>query len=349
MNRPPDRQSPLPTRRRLIGLLAISGIVALATACGGASNGAADSSGGQVTIRVGDQSRATDLPLRLAGQLDNLPYKVEINQFNSGPLVNQAIQAGAVDIGFMGDTPAMFAQASNLPVTVVGVSRYDGPGTTLVARPGSGIHSLADLKGKKIASSKNTALHGLLLLALAKAGLSQNDITLVDVPLQTLGNTLESGTVDAATLNEEPRLRYVKTHPDAVQLTNTHEVGAGYGFRIATKKALADPAKRAALKDFVGRLVKTNAWIKAHPAEYIDAYYVKERKQDPEIGRAVFAAQEATTRWVPISDEVRQAQQKQADLFLANGLFPKPVDVAPQFDPAVTKEFNEAVAAAGAT
>lgn len=332
-------------RRRLLPFLAVLlGLTMLVAACGsGAGSGSA---GGKVTLHVGDQQSSIALPLRLSGQLENLPYQVEIDQFNSGPLVNQAIQAGAVDLGFMGDTPAMFAQASNLPVTVVGVTRSDGPGTTLLAKTGSGITSVAELRGKKVATSKNTALHGFLLQTLAKAGLSQRDVTVVDVPLQTLGNILGSGTVDAATVSEEALLKYQKQHPDAVQLGNTHDVGSGYGFRLATKKALADPAKRAALADFVGRLAKAATWTRTHPDQWIDAYYVKQRKQDPAIARAVYTAQEAVTTVVPISDDVRKAQQDQADLFFRNGQLPGPIDISAQFDPAVTKEFNAAIESA---
>ncbi|WP_412542516.1 ABC transporter substrate-binding protein [Longispora sp. K20-0274] len=162
----------------------------LLSACSTSSEAAAT---GQVTLRIGDQGRSVELPLRLSGQLDNLPYRVEFSQFASGPLVNQAIQAGAIDYGSMGDTPAMFAQASGLPVSVVSVSRTDGPGYTLVARPGSGVRTVADLRGKKVAYSKNTANHGFLLRVLDQRGLTQKDVSPVDVPLQNVGNVLESG------------------------------------------------------------------------------------------------------------------------------------------------------------
>ncbi|MGY0231053.1 ABC transporter substrate-binding protein [Longispora urticae] len=298
-----------------------------------------------MTIRIGDQGRGVELPLRLSGQLDNLPYKVEFNQFASGPLVNQAIQAGAIDYGTMGDTPAMFAQASGLPVSVVSVTRTDGPGYTLVARPGSGVRSLDDLRGKKVAYSKNTANHGFLLRVLDRQGLAQKDISPVDVPLQNVGNVLESGTVDAATVSEETRVKYLKEHPDAVQLINGKAVTPGYGFKLATKEALADPRKRAALLDFVSRQVKANAWVKAHTDEWIEAYYVKERKQDSATGKLVYQGSGSAT-YAPVDADVKAAQQAQADLFTKNAQLPAKVDLAPQFDQAVLSEFNAAVAAA---
>jgi sulfonate transport system substrate-binding protein len=331
---------------RFLGAVIAIGVLALASACT-TSNAATDFGSGSTTLRIGDQQQSIQLSLQESGQLADIPYHVQFDQFGSGPLVNQAFQAGAIDLGFMGDTPAMFAQASKLPVTAIAVSTTDGPSTTLLTRSGSGIRTLADLKGKRVATTKNTAPHGFLLRALAKAGLSQQDITLVDVPLLNLGNILESGTVDAATVSQLQLVAYTKNHPDAVQLTNIKTLSASYGFELATKTALADPAKRAALKDLVARLVRANQWIKTHTDQWIDAYYVKYQKQSSENAKLIYFGSGAST-YGPIDDKVLTNQQEQADLYTKNGLFPGRVDISPQFDDAVTAEFNKAVAAANA-
>ncbi|MGP9017234.1 ABC transporter substrate-binding protein [Streptomyces sp. BR1] len=336
MSGPHPRVRPL----RLPAALLALALLPLATACGGESSAAEGGAGkGKVTLRIGDQGQTLLTTLKVAGQLKDLPYEVKFNQFDSGPLVNQGLQAGAIDFGVMGDTPAVLARASGLPVKVVSVSRTVGPGYTLIARPGSGIRSTADLKGKKIAFSRNTANHGFLLRVLDKEGLRQRDITPVDVPLQNIGNVLESGTVDAATASEETRAKYLADHPDAVQVVNGRTVTPGYALRLATDKALADPAKRTALLDFSHRLAVANEWIAAHPDAWVQAYYVKLRKQTPALGRQVFEATGRTT-YVPVDDTVIREQQKQADLFTANGQLPQHVDIAGQFDPAVSKEFN---------
>ncbi|MFD0032388.1 aliphatic sulfonate ABC transporter substrate-binding protein [Streptomyces sp. NPDC127172] len=335
--------------RALVAVLLLGLLLPAATACGGDSSAAASSHGGgsegKVTLRIGDQGQSLLTTLKVSGQLKNLPYKVQFNQFDSGPLVNQGLQAGAIDFGVMGDTPALFAQASGIPVKVVAVSKTVGPGYTLVARAGTGVKTIADLRGKKIAISKNTANHGFLLRVLDKAGLKQKDVTIVDVPLQNIGNVLESGTVDAATASEETRAKYLHDHPDAVQVVNGRSVTPGYAFRLATDKALADPGKRKALLDFTARLVKANAWIGSHPNAWVDAYYVKIRKQTAALGKQVFQAT-GKTSYVPIDDPIVRSQQEQADLFTENGQLPKKVDPSQQFDPSVTKDFNAALAAA---
>ncbi|GAA1361658.1 MetQ/NlpA family ABC transporter substrate-binding protein [Streptomyces beijiangensis] len=326
-------------RHRLLATALALALLPFAAACGGESSAAEGTGGGKVTLRIGDQGQSLLTTLKVYGQLKNLPYDVKISQFDSGPLVNQGLQAGVIDFGVLGDTPAVLAQASGIPAKVVSVTRTVGPGYTLVARAGSGITSIGDLKGKKIAFSKNTANHGFLLRVLDKAGLKQKDITPVDVPLQNVGNVLESGTVDAATVSEETRAKYLQAHPDAVQVINGRTVTPGYAFRIATDKALADPAKRKALLDFAQRLSTANTWIAGHRDAWVQAYYVKIRKQTPALGRQVFEAV-GRTSYVPVDDAVIQAQQKQADLFTANGQLPGKVDLSGQFDPSVSRDFN---------
>ncbi|MFC1418631.1 ABC transporter substrate-binding protein [Streptacidiphilus cavernicola] len=337
-------------RTHALRALALPALAALllpfAAACGG--NASADTSGGAkagpVTLRVGDQGKFLQTLLQTSGELTGLPYKVEFDQFNSGPLVSQAIVAGDVDFGVMGDTPALNAAAAGLPVDVVAVSHTVGPGYTLLARAGSGIRTLADIKGHKVAYSKGTANQGFLLQALETVHLKQADVVPVDVPLQNIGGVLESGSVDAATVAAQDLVTYTAAHPDAVKLINGSQVSSGYTFWLATRTALANSADRTALKDLVGRLIKATAWNRAHPDAWIDAYYVKVNKQTPAVGRLVYRNSGETT-FSPLDQNVVNAQQRQADLFLANGQVPGKVDVASEFPADVTQEFSALVAA----
>ena len=330
--------------KRALLILALIAVSVLAEACA-TSNAATQFGTGSVTLKVGDQQEFIELPLKLSGQLDHLPYQVQFDEFGSGPLVNQAFGAGAINVGFMGDTPAMFAQASNLPLRVIAVSSTNGPGTTLLARPGSGIHGLGDLRGKRIATTSNTAPDGFLLRVLAAQGLTVKDITLVDVPLLNLGNILESGTVDAATVSQQQLVDYEQAHPDALALTNSRNFHASYSFTLASRAALSDPATRSALLDFAQRLVRANNWVNTHAADWIDKYYVQTLKQTPANGKVIFAGS-GSSNYVSIDQQVQANQQAQADLWTRNGLIPNHVDISPQFDGPTVADFNRAVAAA---
>ncbi|PYC79452.1 alkanesulfonate ABC transporter [Streptomyces tateyamensis] len=337
----------LPRAVRRARPLALVALLSLVAACG--TSASADSatgggSSGQLTLHLGDQGKYLQTLLDTSGQSQGLPYKLVFDQFNSGPLVNQAFAAGAIDLGVMGDTPAIYAAAAGVPVDVVAVSHTVGPGYTLVARAGTGIHTLADLKGHKVAYSKGTANQGFLIQALDTVGLKQQDVTPVDVPLQNVGGVLESGTVDAATASPQDLITYQRAHSDAVQLINGQQVSSGYTFWLAAQKSLGDPARRKALLDLVGRIVKANTWNRAHPDAWIDAYYVKVNKQSPEVGKLIWQAA-GETRFAALDGQVVAAQQRQADLFLANGQVPKKVDVSGEFPADVERDFNPAVAA----
>lgn len=345
---PPDPARP--RRRRLAGAVLALGLVA-AAACGDDGDrpaaGATTAADGEVppgtVLRVGDQGQGLQLPLELTGQLDEVPYEIELAQFGSGPLLNEALAAGAVDVGIMGDTPALLAYASGLETVVVGVRESDGPGATLIAAPGSGIESLEDLEGHRVAYTTGTNQHGFVLRALDSVGLTEDDIEQVDVPLTDVTAVLASGEADAAVVHDLFRPAYLAEHPDAVELVTVQDLAANYVFLVADRAAAEDPAKALAIEDLIRRLDTAADEIAEDPEAWVQAYYVERLHQTPEIGRAAHEAN-GDSAWVPIDDAVREHQQTQADLFHEAGFFPEPIDLGPQFDPAITERFSRVVA-----
>ncbi|HWL45174.1 MAG TPA: ABC transporter substrate-binding protein [Ilumatobacter sp.] len=300
-----------------------------------------------VKLRVGDQGQLLEQPLRLSGELDDVPYDIEFATFASGPLVNEAFGAGVIDIGTLGDTPALLSFAQGLETVVVGIRSSDGLAMTLVASPESGIETLADIAGKRVAWTTGSNQHGFVLRALDSVGLGQNDVDQVDVPLVDVVNVLSAGSADVAVAYEVFRPAYLAEHPGAAELAKVNDFTESYNYLLALRPVLDDPAKAAAVEDFVGRLVRATAWVEEHPDEWIQKYYVEIQKQTPEAGRVAYEAQ-GESRWVEIAGGDAQAsQQKQADLFHAAGLLPDPVDVSPQYDPALTDRFTQAALDAG--
>ena len=91
----------------------------------------------------------------------------------------------------MGDLPAALAVQSGLPVKAVAAMLPIGASEFLLAKPG--ITSISQLKGQTVAYTTGTAEQAFALRALATAGLSQHDVTQVNVALDQLGTALESG------------------------------------------------------------------------------------------------------------------------------------------------------------
>ena len=95
--------------------LALTLMSGLLTGCGGSASGddtAVRSDGSvdlaKVTLRVGDQKSGAQPLLKAAGQLDDVPYKISWSEFTSGPPMLEAINAGAVDVGGVGNSPPDF-------------------------------------------------------------------------------------------------------------------------------------------------------------------------------------------------------------------------------------------------
>jgi sulfonate transport system substrate-binding protein len=344
-------------RKRSAVLFALFAVVHLA-GCGSSSNAAAGATGTLalgaappgtdaippgVVLRVGDQSKGVEAPLRLSGELDRAPYQVEFNSFASGPLVNEAFAADKIDLGTMGDVPAVYAKGGGLDVVTVATTSTNGPGSTLMARDGAGIKTLADLKGRKVAFTTGTAQSGFALRALKTVGLTKNDVEQVDVPLQDLPSVLESGDADVSVIAEEARVKYLQAHPGGVQLTQSRDLDPpSFGYFLASRKALSDPAKAAAIQDFVRRRIRGEQWKQANRSVWEQEYYVKERKQTPENAKLVFDGVGGTS-YVPIADAQHKAAADLYEVLSAGGLLKVKVDTESLYDPQVTERFNQVV------
>ena len=340
-------------RRPLAGLLLVPLLLG-AVACGdddggeaaagtaGEATGADDIPAG-ITLRVGEQSPVGELSFELGGFNDDLPYEIEYVRFNSGPLVNEGFAAGAIDIGSMGDTPAIGAAARGLPVSVLGVTTSDGPGSILVASPESGVESLEDLAGKRVAFTTGTAQHGLVLRALDSVGLEQADVTQVDVPLQDLPSVLESGDADVSVISYEAEVKYTRAHPDAVRLTTAAELPGAGSYTLVANAAFDDPGTAAAVYDYLERRIEAQQWIVDNPDIWLEEFYVKERHQTPEDAAVVIEGT-GDTEFVPITDELQAIHQELADLLLAAGGFEDPVDVSSVYRPESIERSNEVLA-----
>jgi len=72
--------------------------------------------------------------------------------FNAGPELITALNAGAIDIGYVGPGPVLSADVSSRGQGIRVIAGAAANGVVIVASKDSGIHTLADLKGKRIAT-----------------------------------------------------------------------------------------------------------------------------------------------------------------------------------------------------
>jgi taurine transport system substrate-binding protein len=155
------------------------------------------------TIRVGYQSFPSgDLIVKNNRWLEEaLPdYNIKWTKFDSGADVNTAFVAGELDFGALGSSPVARGLSAplNIPYKVAFVLDVAGDNEALVARDGSGVNSIADLRGKRVATPFASTAHYSLLAALAQNGLSPNDVQLIDLQPQAILAAWERGDIAAA-------------------------------------------------------------------------------------------------------------------------------------------------------
>ncbi len=329
------------TSRTKAGALAVA-LGTLAALTLGACSPSADAAGQDattdgsdlsgVTLHVGELGSAPTQQklLEAAGEADDLPYQVEYSLFPSGPAFMEAVPSGAVDLSLQADTPSIFAQVGGLPIKVVGVQRSVKQGEAyveIVVNPDSGITSVADLKGKRVAVLPATILQYTVVRALEEAGLSYDDITPVELPLTDAPAALAKGDVDAVA-SLDPTLAQLKAG-GAVVVGSGAGITSGYSYAVATDAALADAGKAAAIADYLGRLGRAQEWAVAHGDEWA-ATFADLTGLPIELAKAVRARSAAG--WVAIDDQVVALQQQQADAYTELGLIQEPLDVSTQFD-----------------
>ena len=140
-----------------------------------------------------------------------------VGPFAAGPQLIEALNAGKVDIGSVGETPPIFSQAT-IPGTpqfvyISGRTPTDGTNQGIVVKANSAIKTVADLKGKKIAFQVGSNAQYLLAKALQEVGLKISDIQIVALTPPQARDAFLQGQADAW-VGGDPLLA-------AVQSTNT--------------------------------------------------------------------------------------------------------------------------------
>lgn len=280
-----------------------------------------------VTLRIADQKGNMRAEMASAHQLDNLNYTIEWAEFPAAAPLAEALNAGAVDAGIIGDAPLLFSLAAGSQVKAVAVSKSVPAGLAVLVRPDSPIKTAADLKGKSIATGRGSIGHLQALKTLEQAGLSDKEVVWRFLQPADARIALSNGSVDAwATWDPYTALAEV-TQTGRV-LVNGVGLATGNSFLAATDAALNEGDKRAALQDYVNRLAAADSWANSHVSDYAQTLAKI-------IGFPPAAAEKSFSRrqshWQSIDDNTVQQQQETADFYHKYGLLPKTLDVKPTF------------------
>jgi len=333
------------TRRRFYAALTISlaGLAAAGCSSSGSSSTAASTGASasspanlsSVTLNVGDQKgTGAQAILAAAGLLDKLPFKVNWSDFTSGPTMVQAMSTGAVDIGGVGDAPPVFAASGGENIVIVGArTTNSGDQDAIVVPKNSPIHSIAQLKGKKVAVSVGSSDNYHLLTVLNKNRLTTKDITLVNLQPAPGLAAFSSGSIDAWDI-WPPYVQQLTAQYGGHVIQTGPSYGSPYSYEVASKAAVANPAKAAAIREYLKLLNQAYRWTAAHPSQWGAAW--SEASGLP-TAIMVQAAKVSATTPVQITSDTIKSEQGVVDQFYAAGLIPTKVDIHDY----MTDQFND--------
>jgi sulfonate transport system substrate-binding protein len=287
-----------------------------------------------VVLRAGDQKGGTQSVMKAAGVLEGLPYRLDWSQFAAAAPLLEALNAGAVDLAFAGDAPTTFALAAGVQARIVSPIRTSGAGTAILVPPTSPIRTIADLRGRSIATNRGSIGHALVLAVIEAQGWKASDIRLVNLLPAEANAAFSTGSVDAwcswGVYVAQARL----ADGARIVVDGGNGLLTGLSYLVATDEAIA--RRRAALLDFTRRLAAARHWAKAHPEDYARVLATEIGVSQP-VARLVF---DTETPWpVPIDATVIADEQKTADRYLAAGLIRTRLDAPRLFD----ASFNEAL------
>ncbi|MFN8630143.1 MAG: ABC transporter substrate-binding protein [Chloroflexota bacterium] len=290
--------------------LALAAVALVATGCATSSSTAAPSSAASASAAASSGAGGTALTVGL-GYIPSVQFaqfyyaqsqglykaaglNVTLqNEIDSDLIVK--VGQGSIDIGIGDGTSVIPAVSQGIPI-VYTATIYGAFPDIVVAKAGSGVTKPADLKGKKIGIPGKYGSSWIMLQALLKsAGLTTNDVQIVEFPKFTQAAALQQGQVDAATgfTNNEP-IQLKLAGIDTVVLTVDAVVplpGPGLVTGTATLKSKVD-----ALKAFTKATLQAMNDIAATPQKGLDATYALEPDlaQNKDLQAQILAATIAT-------------------------------------------------------
>lgn len=277
--------------KKIINLIFLTALVVLVFAVGGYSK---EKNNGIVAkeFRIATQPGPHYAPIFVAkkqGWLEAELKKEKVNvkwiSFLAGPPINEAFAAGQVDLGLMGDTPAIIARASGQDLRIIGLASSGPKALAVIVRKNATIKSAKELKGKRVAVTKGSYAHHLLALVLQNSGLTLDDVQVINLPVADIGTVLNTGDIEAGAV-WEPHITKLEESGTVRVLADGTNIKKGLLVIIASNKfATQNPAL---INAFLRAYQRGYDFIKANPEQAAELV-ADEIKLTPKQALKVFA------------------------------------------------------------
>ena len=324
---PQSHRNSSPWRRRW--LKRVLGVLAASVAAYGAlvdSASAESAANRPKELRIGYQKYGTLVILKARGTLEkrlaDKGVTVKWTEFPFGPPLLEAINVGSIDVGTVGESPPIFAQAAGADLVYIGNEPPAPTSEALIVPKDSPVRQVADLKGKKIAVGKGSNANYLLVKLIENAGLKFSDVEVAYLPPADARAAFEGGRVDAWAI-WDPFLAAAEKQLNARVVADGKGAVANHQFYLASRPYAEKYPEIVHI--LLEEIDKLDQWGKQNPKEV--AKFIS-----PLIGIDLPIVEVASNRLAygvrPVTTEVLAAQQRIADKFFELKLVPKQVKVS---------------------
>ena len=279
-------------------------------------------------------------------------YKINWKQFGGGGEVIKAMASGAVQIGEVGSAGIAAALSRGEPYELFWILDDIGDAEALVVKNGSGINTVADLKGKKVAMPFNSTTHFHLMVALEQAKVNPADVQILNMRPPEVRAAWQRGDIQA-TYIWDPVLAEVKK--DGKVILTSGKLSADTG-KATFDGYIVNKDWAKANQDFMMKFTKAMAmaddnyrknqakWNKDSAEVKAVAKWSGAKPEDVPAGMALYKfppASEQATKWLGKDGMASKALKATADFQLSQKQVEKTL---PDYGVAVNPAYAQAAA-----
>ena len=277
--------------RRLLGSVLVAVLALALAACGALDEGGGDKEGvakakdDATEVKVGYlHTIAVDDKLWLGqaeGQWADAGLDLKTTAFDTGIELSQALTGGSIDVAIMGGVTSNFPAQGQGKIFML--NSRETATARLFVQGDSGISTVSDLKGKKVITTEGTTADIYLHRALEKAGLTRDEVTVVNAKMPDAVNAFIGGQVPAVALWVPFDLRVNEAGKGAKEIDNAGnypDAGVGDGW-IANNDWYAD--NQETVKKIIGAWLKVNESFRKDPEGSLQKVHEIAYKDDAKL------------------------------------------------------------------
>ena len=203
-------------KKRLFALLMALVMILSMTACGGNDEPAADET---IKLNIGYMPNYGSLwSVTTAiekGYFEEAGIEVTLWEFADGPTIINAMESGTIDMGYIGHGAHKLCIQGKAKIFALS---HISNGDAVIGAPG--VDSLEALAGKTVGYTAGTSSEDILKNALAKAGLTMDDIVAMEMGAENLTTAMLSGSLDACACWSPNSLKIMEEMEGATKLAD---------------------------------------------------------------------------------------------------------------------------------